>query len=91
MKHRLDMNKKIESQPALDKWSGVHALMGYSMGLLRFPRPIAYGLIILTEVIEFMLAPSTEFFQESRKNIFADLVIGTVAFELGTITGLPRP
>lgn len=86
MRHRLDMTKKIETQPALDKWSGVHFGAGYSMGLLRFPRPVAYGLIILTEVIEFTLAPTTKFFQESRKNIFADLLIGTVAYELGRIT-----
>ena len=70
-------------RPTFDNWSFVHAGTGFATGLAGFPRPIAYGLIIAVEAIEFMLAPSTEFFQESRRNIMADLIIGAAAFEVG--------
>jgi len=92
MKRNVDLTSKRKVSPALDKWSIVHVGSGFTMGIAGFPRPIAYGLIFLVEIVEFLLAPSTEFFQESRLNIFADVLIGTVAYEIGRVTaGLSRP
>lgn len=55
------------------------------MGLVGVPRPIAYGLIVATEIVEFMLRPMTSFFEESRANILADLISGIAAYELGRL------
>ncbi len=68
---------------AFDIWTPVHVLLAGAMGVLRFPRPIAYVLIFGVEIGEVVLSRFVNFFQESRRNIAADLVVGIVAYEIG--------
>ena len=68
---------------AFDLWTIVHLGAGLLLAFLRVPRPIAYGLIILVELVEFMLRGMSNFFRESRANILADLAIGIGAYEIG--------
>ena len=68
---------------AFDGWSFVHAAFGLAFGFFRVPRFIAYGLIILTELVEMALRKMIPFFRESAINIAADIAIGIIAYELG--------
>lgn len=68
---------------AFDIWTPVHVLLAGAMGVLQFPRPIAYVLIFGVEIGELFLSRFVNFFQESRRNIAADLAVGIVAYELG--------
>lgn len=79
------------NRAAIDAWTPVHVASGFALGRVGFSRPAAYGLIAGVEAIELLLAPSTGFFQESRRNIIADLLIGAGAYELGRTAAGPRP
>jgi len=68
---------------AFDIWTPVHVLLAGAIGVLRFPRPVAYLLIFGVELVEFFLSRFINFFQESPRNIAADLVVGIVAYEIG--------
>lgn len=69
----------------IDGWTAVHAASGAVLGTVRVNRTTAYLLIIGTEVLEFILRrtfPDTRFFQETRPNIAADLIVGIAAYEI---------
>lgn len=69
--------------PSIDKWSTLHALGGASLAALGVSRPVAYGLFMAVELGELLLSSfGSEFFNESRRNIIADLIIDVVAYEL---------
>jgi len=68
---------------AVDGWSVAHILVGAALSILRIPRPTAYAIIILTEVAELALRRSgVDFFQESERNVAADLVFSAGAYEV---------
>ncbi len=67
---------------AFDGWTIVHLLAGVWWGAVGASRPVAYGLILGVEVIEFLLRPTTDFFIESPANIIVDIAAGVAAYEL---------
>ncbi len=79
------MTPQHRGQKALDGWTFVHLTIGGAMGFIGVPRPIPYALIVVTEVVESMLRPTSDFFEESRANILADLIAGIAAYEVGRL------
>lgn len=76
------MGTVIEQQRAIDGWTVIHLLAGVWLGAIGVSRPVAYGLILGVEILEFMLRPTTDFFIESPANVIADIAAGVVAYEL---------
>ncbi len=73
----------MTNENAVDIWTPVHVVLAGAMGVLRFPRPVAYVLIFGVEIFEFVASSFVDMFRESRRNIAADLIVGIAAYELG--------
>jgi len=69
--------------PAIDGWSLAHIAVGVGLSVFRVPRPAAYAIIILTEVVELAARRSgVDFFRESEQNVVADLALSIGSYEL---------
>lgn len=67
----------------LDGWTLAHLVVGATMGALEVPRSLAYGIIIGTELIEFLLRRlGVRFFDETQQNVALDLVSSAAAYEI---------
>jgi len=68
----------------LDGWSLIHALAGYTMGILELKRSAAYSLIVGAEIVENLILRGNfeGFFEEGGINIASDLIIGSAFYEL---------
>ncbi len=72
-----------DPEAALDRWTPVHIAFGAGFGLIGVNRPVAYGLMIATEIFEAVArSRGSTFFKESNANMIADLVVGIAAYEL---------
>jgi len=75
---------------AVDKWTVAHLLVGLGLSIFRVPRPVAYAIIIGTEVVEFALRRtdfSQTLFAETQENIVADIFFSVLSYEVNQIIG----
>jgi len=69
----------------IDGWTLAHFATGVALAAFRISRPVAYAIIIGTEIVEFFLRRiprAVGFFGESQQNIAADLLFSALGFEL---------
>jgi len=67
----------------VDEFTPIHALIFALAGAAGISRVLAYSLIVATELVEkFILEPNI-IEAESGPNRIVDLVVSTVAYELG--------
>ena len=68
---------------ATDGWTGLHVLTGTALALFKVPRPVAYAIIVGTEIIEAGLRSiGINFFRETPLNILTDLLASIFGYEL---------
>lgn len=71
-----------EPDKAFDVWTPVHVFSGVMLAGFGVNRAAAYGLILGVEIVEFMFRRSgSEFFDESPRNVLADIGVGIAAYE----------
>lgn len=81
----------VELRP-LDGWSIAHGIVGAVMASAKLPRPVAYTIIIATELIEFVFRQLRIFpvlFQEDPSNVLADILISLGSYELTRLVVRP--
>jgi len=80
------MDESGTNKAPFDAWTLLHVVLASALGFLGVPRILAYFLIFIVEIFEFMASQAgSMFFQESRANIIADLAVGIAAYEIARV------
>ncbi len=78
----------MSGHATVDGWSIAHIAVGAGLRIFNVPRGLAYGIIVLTEVVEAILRSfGVTFFRETPQNVAADLFFSIGAYELFRFTG----
>jgi len=67
----------------VDEFTPLHALIFALAGAVGISRVLAYSAIVATELVEKFILEPTVIDAESTANRVVDLVVSTVAYELG--------
>lgn len=79
----------VKGVAAIDGWTAVHLASGVGLAAIGASRFMAYGLIILVELLElFARTLGVAFFRESARNVAADIAAGIIGYELSRIAGI---